>query len=127
MGFDDPMEDAAFIGWGLQLVVLQDRQSPGSTNNNIFEDISVAMNQDDPDVDLLEEGAPQNDVILQPLALSDIHIPYRHLSYGVGLNCALFSGHPLFTQFTPQCSHRTEGALQTPLTSPVTGLCELHH
>lgn len=62
-------------------------------------------------MDLLEEGAPQKDVILQPLALSDIHIPYGLVSYGVGLNCALFSGHPLFTQFTVQCSHRTESAL----------------
>lgn len=114
MGFDDPMEDAAFIGWGLQLVVLQDRQNPGSTNSSIFEDILVAMNQDDPGVDLLEEGAPQNNVILQPFTPSDIHTLYGHVSYGVGLNCALFTGHPLFTQFTLQCGHRTEGALQTP-------------
>lgn len=63
MGFDDPMEDAAFIGWGLQLVVLSDGQNPGSANNSICEDILVAMNQDDPGVDLLEEGTPQNDVI----------------------------------------------------------------
>lgn len=81
---------------GIQ-VVLQDRHKPRSTNNSIFEDISVAMNEDDPAVDLLEEGAPQNDVILQPLALSDIHTTYGLVLYGVGLNCALFSGHPLFT------------------------------
>lgn len=72
------------------------------------------MNQNDPSVDLLEEGVTRKGVILQPLALSDIHIPYGFVSYAVGLNCALFSGHPLFTQFTVQCSHRTESALRTP-------------
>lgn len=78
-------------------------------------------------MDLLEAAAPTNNVILQPLALSDFHIAYGYVSLGVSLDCVLFRGHPQFTQFTLQCGHRREGALPSPQTCPVTGPCELHH
>ncbi|PKU40169.1 hypothetical protein llap_9523 [Limosa lapponica baueri] len=47
---------------GIQ-VILYDRQKPGSTNNSIFEDVSVAMNKDDPGIFLASEILEAREII----------------------------------------------------------------